>query len=130
LRALQHCEQNASSINLTTNSDEIPLAAFAADGTRALLASLLAAPAGSFSNAPAADYPEPLSPPRPSPALLDWSLSENTELDTSPEARAVAQIAEQLSQYFNMDPASDDELEEHSDNETDREPTVTGMGAV
>ncbi|KAF7333089.1 hypothetical protein MVEN_02374000 [Mycena venus] len=127
LTALQHREQSTPSVN-PANISNLPLSAFVADGTRALLASL-AAPAGSFGETSMADYPEPLPPQLPPPRLLDWGLSENTELDSSPEARAVAQIAEQLSQYFDMDPTSDDEPEERSDEEGDEdelpEPTVT-----
>ncbi|KAF7346896.1 hypothetical protein MVEN_01441800 [Mycena venus] len=127
LTALQHREQSTPSVN-PANISNLPLSAFVVDGTRALLASL-AAPAGSFGETSMADYPEPLTPQLPPPRLLDWGLSENTELDSSPEARAVAQIAEQLSQYFDMDPTSDDEPEERSDEEGDEdelpEPTVT-----
>ncbi|KAJ7710741.1 hypothetical protein B0H17DRAFT_914765 [Mycena rosella] len=62
--------------------------------------------------------------------LIDWGLSENTELEPSAEARAVAQIAQTLVEYFNADPNSEDEEEERSDNENEleepEEPTVTG----
>lgn len=107
---------------------ELPLAAFMLDGVQTLLDSL-AAPAGYPSGGPQlSDYTEPISPPRN--RLIDWGLSENSELEPSLEAQAVAQIARQLSEYFNTDPASEDEQEERSeddnDGDDDQEPTVTG----
>ncbi|KAJ7728363.1 hypothetical protein B0H16DRAFT_1331027 [Mycena metata] len=61
------------------------------------------------------------------PPIIDWGLSDNTELEVSPESRAVAQIAQQLSQYLSKDPDSDEKLEERSDDGGDQdveEPTV------
>ncbi|KAJ6562524.1 hypothetical protein B0H19DRAFT_1375582 [Mycena capillaripes] len=125
LNALKRREQSPTPIN---PANELPLSAFVADGARALLASL-SAPAGSFEEMPAGDWPEPSSAPSPPPTLLDWGLSENTELDPSMEARGVAQITQQLLQYYDKDPVSEDEMEERSDDEGDQEdlqePTVT-----
>ncbi|KAJ7885666.1 hypothetical protein B0H14DRAFT_3431620 [Mycena olivaceomarginata] len=69
------------------------------------------------------------SPTRPAPRIIDWGLSDNTELDPSPQARAAGQIAQQLLQFQRMDAGSDDEMQERSDEEDDiddlQEPTVT-----
>ncbi|KAJ7436385.1 hypothetical protein B0H11DRAFT_2164125 [Mycena galericulata] len=97
------------------------MSAFVTDGLRSLLDSL-AAPAGSTPT----DYTAPESPPMP--RLIDWGLSENTELEASAEAQALAQIAQKPSSYLNAE-NSDDENEERSDDEDEREeiqePTVT-----
>ncbi|KAJ7634017.1 hypothetical protein B0H17DRAFT_1164135 [Mycena rosella] len=105
---------------------QLQLPDFVSDGIQSLLASL-AAPAGSTNQAIPSDYTEPELPPPT--MLIDWGLSENTELEPSAEARAVAQIAQTLVEYFNADPNSEDEEEERSDNENEleepEEPTVT-----
>lgn len=125
LQAKQHQDELAAADGIPS---DLPLSAFVVDGVRNLLGSL-AAPSG-YSRETQSNYTEsrPLLPPAP---LLDWGLSENTELDPSPEARAVAHIAEQLSHYFDMDPDSDNEVDERSDDDSDndetQEPTVTGM---
>ncbi|KAJ7830920.1 hypothetical protein B0H14DRAFT_3464470 [Mycena olivaceomarginata] len=84
---------------------------------------------GPFDETPAADWPEPPSPTRPAPRIIDWGLSDNTELDPSLQARAAGQIAQQLLQFQRMDAGSDDKMQERSDEEDDinnlQEPTVT-----
>ncbi|KAJ7821505.1 hypothetical protein B0H13DRAFT_2241737 [Mycena leptocephala] len=95
----------------SAESEQLPLGAFVADGLQSLLESL-AAPAGYDHDA--GDYTEPSLPASP-PKLVDWGLSENTELDSSPEAQAVAQIAQRLSEYLFADPSSD--VDEASDEE-------------
>ncbi|KAJ7175680.1 hypothetical protein C8R46DRAFT_1249207 [Mycena filopes] len=108
--------------------NELPMAAFVADGVRSLLDSL-AAPAGYGETDAPLDYGEP-SPALPQPRLVNWGLSENTQLEPSMEKLAVAQIAQTLADYFDADPPSDDEIEERSEGENDAEevtePTVTG----
>ncbi|KAJ7443599.1 hypothetical protein B0H11DRAFT_1747920 [Mycena galericulata] len=100
------------------------MSAFVTDGLRSLLDSL-AAPAGYDDSTPN-DYTAPESPPMP--RLIDWGLSENTELESSAETQAVAQIAQKLSSYLNAED-SDDENEKRSDDEDEKEeiqePTVT-----
>ncbi|KAK6991453.1 hypothetical protein R3P38DRAFT_3425765 [Favolaschia claudopus] len=99
------------------NPSEVPLLPdFVADGTRSLLESL-SAPAGySTTNA----YQDP-SPRSPSPRLIDWGLSENTELESSLDSQAVAILAHKLLEYLDADPVSDDDQEERSDGEDDRD---------
>lgn len=120
----------------SAESEQLLLGAFVADGLQSLLESL-AAPAGYGHDAE--DYTEPSLPASP-PKLVDWGLSENTELDSSPEAQAVAQIAQRLSEYLFADPssdvdeASDEEGEERSEDGHDadelQEPIVTGERGV
>ncbi|KAK6969309.1 hypothetical protein R3P38DRAFT_2588312, partial [Favolaschia claudopus] len=108
------------------NPSGVPLLPdFVADGTRSLLESL-SAPAGySTTNA----YQDP-SPRSPSPRLIDWGLSESTELESSLDSQAVAMLAHKLLEYLDADPVSDDDQEERSDGEDDRdkiqEPIVAG----
>ncbi|KAJ7328003.1 hypothetical protein DFH08DRAFT_967771 [Mycena albidolilacea] len=128
MEALQWRQRSPSPINPAANTNQLPFRAFVADGAHALLASL-ATPAGYQEGTPAADWPEPSSTRQPPDRILDWGLSDHTELEPSPEARAVGQIAQQLLQFQDMDAASDDEMQERSDEEDDndnlQEPTVT-----
>ncbi|KAK6984177.1 hypothetical protein R3P38DRAFT_3333013 [Favolaschia claudopus] len=87
-----------------------PLQAFVADGTRSLLESL-AAPAGFTTTN---TYQESSPPPSP-PRLVDWGLSENTELETSLDSQAIAEMAHKLLEYLDAEPVSDDEQDERSD---------------
>jgi hypothetical protein len=107
------------------------MVAFLADGVRSLLVSL-AAPAGYGDTAAPSDYTEPSPPPSPR-RLVNWGLSENTQLEPSAEKLAVAQIAQTLAEYFDADPPLEDEMEERSEGENDaeevNEPTVTGKSA-
>ncbi|KAJ7160225.1 hypothetical protein C8R46DRAFT_1285735 [Mycena filopes] len=81
-------------------------------------------------SAPASPEHTELPPPSPPRRLVDWGLSENTNLESSAESLAVAQIAQTLAAYFDADPPSDDEMEERSEGENDgeeiNEPTITG----
>lgn len=110
----------------SSQPSDLSMSAFVSDGLLGLLDSL-AAPAGYHAHT-STEYREPHLPPHP--RLLDWGLSENTELESSPEAQAVAQIAQKLSDYLTGE-NSDEETEERSDDEDDKEeveePTVTGM---
>ncbi|KAJ7857099.1 hypothetical protein B0H14DRAFT_2578514 [Mycena olivaceomarginata] len=128
LDALKRHKSSPPPTSSATQTNELPLSAFVTDGIQALL-TLLSAPAGPFDETPAADWPEPPSPTRPAPRIIDWGLSDNTELDPSPQARAAGQIAQQLLQFQRMDAGSDDEMQERSDEEDDiddlQEPTVT-----
>ncbi|KAJ7917829.1 hypothetical protein B0H13DRAFT_1869998 [Mycena leptocephala] len=126
-QALKHHDTIASAPSDTLqNTNELPLSAFVQDGVRSLLDALAALVTQYSGNTPSSDDLQP-QPRRPSP-LIDWGLSENTELEPSPEARAAAQIAEHLLQYLDMEPASDEEVEERSEDEGEKdeleEPTV------
>ncbi|KAK7007194.1 hypothetical protein R3P38DRAFT_3325581 [Favolaschia claudopus] len=55
------------------------------------------------------------SPPSSPPRLVDWGLSENTELETSLDSQAIAEMAHKLLEYLDAEPVSDDEQDERSD---------------
>ncbi|KAJ7732316.1 hypothetical protein B0H16DRAFT_1468664 [Mycena metata] len=123
----QHQDTHTASTDPPETPAQLPLAAFVADGLHSLLDSLAAPARYSESQQTSSMNYIPSPQSQCPPPIIDWGLSDNTELEVSPESRAVAQIAQQLSQYLSKDPDSDEELEERSDDGGDQdveEPTV------